>query len=140
MSRQPFHPIKKGRHSKRESSRAAVPTSTLVPRPCTNPADKAAATQTKPNFAYRSARPPSPQRGDGDDVTDARSGKSQSSDFHLESLRLDTTREVKGLLDDASNEGSNVQRCRHRPRSMQCFREEFTIPLSLKPVHEGEAA
>jgi hypothetical protein len=23
---------------------------------------------------------------------------------------------------------------------MQCFRAEFTIPLSLKPVHEGEAA
>jgi hypothetical protein len=56
---------------------------------------------------------------------------------------LETTREVKELLNDASNEGSDVQGRRHRrrrPRSMQCFRAEFTIPELLKPIHQGKAA
>jgi hypothetical protein len=53
------------------------------------------------------------------------------------------TREVKELLDDASNKGSDVQGCRHRrcqPKPTQCFRAEFTIPKSLKPIHQGEEA
>jgi hypothetical protein len=44
------------------------------------------------------------------------------------------TREVRGLLNNASNEGSDVQRRQHRqhlPRSMQYFRAEFTIPQSV---------
>jgi hypothetical protein len=50
-----------------------------------------------------------PQEGDDDDAVDTRSGKSQSSSFHPESLRLKTTRKVKELLDNASNKGSDVQ-------------------------------
>lgn len=40
------------------------------------------------------------------------------------------TREVKELLNDTCNEGSDVRGCRHRrhrPRSVQCFRVKFTI-------------
>jgi hypothetical protein len=51
-----------------------------------------------------------PQGGDDDDVIDARFDKSQSSGFHPEKLRLETMIEVKGLLDDAFNEASDVQR------------------------------
>jgi hypothetical protein len=49
-----------------------------------------------------------PQGGDDDDVVDAHFGKSHSSCFHPKSPRLETTREVKGLFDDASNKGTEV--------------------------------
>jgi hypothetical protein len=80
---------------------------------------------------------------DDDDAAEARSSNSQSLGFHNESLRLETTREVKGLLDDASNKGSDVQgrqHRRHRPRSMQCSHTEFTIPQSFEPIHHAKAA
>jgi hypothetical protein len=41
-------------------------------------------------------------------------------------------REVKELLDDASNEVSGVQGRRRRPRSMQYFRAKFTMPRDVE--------
>lgn len=87
--------------------------------------------KSMPNHAQRSTRPPRHrlQGGDDDGAADARSSESQSSGFHPESVRLHKTREVKELLDNASNEGSDVRGRRHRrhqPKWMQCFRPEFT--------------
>jgi hypothetical protein len=53
------------------------------------------------------------------------------------------TREVKELLDNASNQGSNIEgrrHRRHRPRSMSCFRTEFTVSQSWKPIRQPEVA
>jgi hypothetical protein len=88
-------------------------------------------------------RPPRrrPQGGSDNDAADAHSDQNRSLGFHPESPRLEAMREVKELLDDASNEGSDVRRRRHRrhrPRSMQCFRAEFTKPKSMKPVHKTQ--
>jgi hypothetical protein len=88
-------------------------------------------------------RPPRrrPQGGSDNDAADAHSDQNRSLGFHPESPRLEAMREVKELLDDASNEGSDVRRRRHRrhrPRSMQCFRAEFTKPKSMKFVQQTQ--
>jgi hypothetical protein len=53
----------------------------------------------------------------------------------MESLKLKTTREVKELLNDASNEESDVRGYRHhrqQPRSVQCFCAEFTLHCDVE--------
>jgi hypothetical protein len=69
--------------------------------------------------------------------------KAKARVFHPESLKLDTKREVKELLNDASNEGSDVQGADIVGTDLgQCsaFRAKFTIPQSWKPIHQGEVA
>jgi hypothetical protein len=63
-----------------------------------------------------------PQGGIDDADTDALSNKSQILCFDRENLRLKATRQLKELLDDASNEGREVRGHRQRQqwtRSMQ---------------------
>jgi hypothetical protein len=75
-------------------------------------------TSTQANDERQSTRLPSrcPQRGNDDDVADARSDQGRSLGFHLKSQRQDAqmTREVNGLLKDISMEWRCVLGCHHR--------------------------
>jgi hypothetical protein len=63
------------------------------------------------NSNWQSTKPPRrrPQRGSADNAVDAHSDQSESLCFHPGSPRLEMLREVKELLNDASNEGGNVR-------------------------------
>lgn len=70
----------------------------------------------------------------GDDGNFATSDQRQKLGFSPREFKIQMTREVKGLPDEASKEGNDILgRCcrRHRPRLVLGFRLEFTKPMLL---------